>query len=94
MNRYRLFNNDLKEEDIYQTIRDNLIIAASMSNAANKILWEAAEDNTKGLTKNIFEGAVDAGKNASIFIANAEKLIKILNNLDIEVASLIEEYEI
>ena len=91
MNKYKLFNNDLKEENIYQTIRDNLVIAASMSNAAIQMLWAATEDSTTGLTKEVFETIVNCGKNASIFITNAEKLSDILNNLDIEANPPVEK---
>lgn len=94
MNREKLFNKDLTEEDIYQSIRENLITAASMSNAAFRILNEIANSNTSGLTEKAFEAVVDIGKNSSAFIENAEKLVNILNNLDIEVTPLIKEYEI
>jgi hypothetical protein len=43
MNRGKLFNKDLAEEDIYQSIRENLIIAASMTNATYNILEMADE---------------------------------------------------
>ncbi len=94
MNREKLFNGDLTEESIYQSIRENLVIAASMSNAAFKILNEIADSKTSVLTERAFEAVVDIGENSSAFIENAEKLVNILNNLDIEVAPLIKEYEI
>lgn len=84
MNRGKLFNKDLTEEDIYQSIRENLIIAASMTNATYNIL-EVADEMKNVNPSKVYDAVAESGKNVTAFIENAEKLVNILNSLDIEI---------
>jgi hypothetical protein len=81
MKRNKLFNNDLTEENVYQAIRENLIIAASMTNATYNILEMADEMKNIDPSK-VYDTVAQSGKNVTAFIENAARLADILDSIE------------